>query len=155
MLRGSAASSSSAPSAHSFSSSSTSSNAINSSTGANSIRLSSNSNTSDSIKLDDKTINSLDRNLVHEALQNGSNLVVLANGVTYFIDHDEDGNVILSESSKELEALAFSSFMGPPIPVAVKSEQEIAERSIASEPLEEYQEESIYSKFLNAAEAVE
>lgn len=155
VVRGSGASSSSAPSAHSFSNSSTSSNAINSSAGANSIRLSSNSTTSDSIKLDDKTINSQDRNLVHEALQNGSNLVVLANGVTYFIDHDEDGNVILSESSNELKALAFSSFMGPPIPVAVKSEQEVAGRSIASEPLEEYQEESIYSKFLNAAEAVE
>ncbi len=152
-----ATASSRSASSGSFSSSTSSGTASGTSSIVNNggMKLVANSNNAQTIKLDDNVINSQDRKLVKEALQSGSNIVVLANGVTYFIEHDENGNVILSESSEELEAIAFSSFVGPRLPMQANEIKQVAGRSIASEVIEKTDEDSIYMKFLNAAEAIE
>ncbi len=97
-----------------------------------------------------------DQKLVAQAISEGSNSVVLADGRVYYIGQDEDGNVILSETAEEvLAGVLGPEEEGPQLPVKKEEKSEEAKRSIASEKEEGTAEESIYSKFLNAAEIAE
>lgn len=91
-----------------------------------------------------------DQRLVAEAISNGNTSVVLADGRVYYIGQDEEGNVILSETAEEVMAGVMGpEEEGPQLPTP--KVEEGARREIASEK-EVPAEESIYSKFLNAAE---
>ncbi|EPZ51343.1 hypothetical protein M902_2698 [Bacteriovorax sp. BAL6_X] len=94
-----------------------------------------------------------DQRLVAKAIAEGSNSVVLADGRIYYIGHDEEGNVILSETAEEvLASVPGPEQEGPQLP-SPKAEDGV-KREIASEEedVKEPREDSIYSKFLDAAE---
>ncbi|MFG1504609.1 hypothetical protein [Halobacteriovorax sp. ZH5_bin.2] len=111
---------------------------------------------SDVLSVSDNRIGKQDRKLVADAISNGSNRVVLADGQTYFIGHDDNGNVILSQSKDALyEVAILPELEGPQLEFDQIKKLDNAGRSIASEPSEVSSEESIYSKFLNAAEISE
>ena len=116
----------------------------------------SNSARSDVLSVSDNRIGKQDRKLVADAISKGSNRVVLADGQTYFIGHDDNGNVILSQSKDALyEVAMLPELEGPQLEFDQIKKLDNAGRSIASEPSEVSSEESIYSKFLNAAEISE
>ncbi|MFG1485427.1 hypothetical protein ABMA77_05115 [Halobacteriovorax sp. RZ-1] len=94
-----------------------------------------------------------DQRLVAKAIAEGSNSVVLADGRVYYIGHDEDGNVILSETAEEvLASVPGPEQEGPQLPTP--KAEDGPKREIASEGEETKApgEDSIYSKFLDAAE---
>ncbi len=119
--------------------------------------LSLSSNTrSDVLSVSDNRIGKQDRKLVADAISKGSNRVVLADGQTYFIGHDDDGNVILSQSKDALfEVAMLPELEGPQLEADQIKKLDNAGRSIASEASEVSSEDSIYSQFLNAAEISE
>ncbi|MGI4993217.1 hypothetical protein ACRXCV_11340 [Halobacteriovorax sp. GFR7] len=111
---------------------------------------------SDILSVSDNRIGKQDRKRVADAISEGSNRVVLADGQTYFIGHDDNGNVILSQSKDALyEVAILPELEGPQLEFDQIKKLDNAGRSIASEPSEVSSEESIYSKFLNAAEISE
>lgn len=94
-----------------------------------------------------------DQRLVAKAIAEGSNSVVLADGRVYYIGHDEEGNVILSETAEEvLASVPGPEQEGPQLPTP--KAEDGPKREIASEGEEAKApgEDSIYSKFLDAAE---
>ncbi|MFG1492163.1 hypothetical protein ABMA75_01255 [Halobacteriovorax sp. ZH4_bin.1] len=97
-----------------------------------------------------------DQRLVAKAIAEGSNSVVLADGRVYYIGHDEEGNVILSETAEEvLASVPGPEQEGPQLPKP--KAEDGPKREIASEGEETKApgEDSIYSKFLDAAEISE
>lgn len=104
-------------------------------------------------RISGESIAKVDQSLVAKAISEGSNIVVLADGRVYYIGQDEDGNVVLSESAEEvLAGVVGPEEEGPQLPDEVAKPEGAASREIASEPEENSGEDSIYSKFLNAAE---
>ncbi len=104
-----------------------------------------------------ESIDNQDQKLVNRAISQGNSLVTLADGNTYFIGLDEEGNVILSASEEDLMKVAINPELeGPQVPSELLAKVEVgAQRSIASETIDVSSEGSIYNDFLNAAEITE
>ncbi|EPZ51096.1 hypothetical protein M902_2697 [Bacteriovorax sp. BAL6_X] len=116
----------------------------------------SSSTRSDVLSVSDNRIGKQDRKLVADAISQGSTRVILADGQTYFIGHDDNGNVILSQSKDALYEVAIvPELEGPQLEIDQIKNLNNAGRSIASEPSEVSSEDSIYSQFLDAAEISE
>ncbi|MFG1499257.1 hypothetical protein ABMA70_03545 [Halobacteriovorax sp. XZX-3] len=94
-----------------------------------------------------------DQRLVAKAIAEGNNSVVLADGRVYYIGHDEDGNVILSETAEEVLAGVTSPEQeGPQLPTPKAEDGPKREIASEGEEVKVPGEDSIYTKFLNAAE---
>ncbi|WP_419168351.1 hypothetical protein [Halobacteriovorax sp.] len=146
-----------ATSSSSFSSAGQGLSAINKLGATGGLGLSGNSGSSRAVSgtVSNSNIAKSDQRLVAEAISNGNTSVVLTDGRVYYIGQDEEGNVILSETAEEVMAGVMGPEQeGPQLPKP--KAEDGPKREIASEKDETAaQEESIYSKFLDAAEISE